>query len=225
MYPDVRKTRPLVSDALLDKFAGLDAATVHEAMGKCGAMTHEIRPVDSRMKLCGRALTVKCHPGDNLMLIKAVSMAGPGDVIVADMGHILDNGPFGEVLAVDCISHGCQGLIVTCSVRDSEALVEMNFPVFSAGISVFGTSKATKGTVNHPVVVGGILVNPGDIVLGDRDGVVVIPYAKAEAAAEAAMKRRESEAGTMERLRKGESLFEIYGYQKVFDALGVTEEA
>lgn len=224
MNPDVIKTRPMVDGGVLDRLAKLDVATVHEAMGKKGAMTHDIRPVDDKMKLCGRALTVKCHPGDNIMLIKAVSMAKSGDVIVADMGNIIDNGPFGEVLAVDCVSHGCAGLVVSCSVRDSEALVDMNFPVFSAGISVFGTSKATKGTVNHPVVVGGVLVNPGDIILGDRDGVVVIPFDEAEKTIEAANKRRNSEAAVMERLRNGESLFDIYHYQKVFDSLGVTEE-
>lgn len=224
MEADVKKSRFLLREELLEQMKDLDVATVHEAMGKRGAMVHTIKPLDSKMKCCGRALTVKCHPGDNLMLIKAVSMARPGDVIVADMGHIVDNGPFGEVLAVDCVAHGCRGLVVTCSVRDSEAIVNMDFPVFSAGVSVFGTSKATKGTINHPVIVGGVLVNPGDIVLGDRDGVVVIPFAEAETVLQTAAKRRVSEAAAMERLRKGESLFEIYGYQKTFDALGITEE-
>lgn len=224
MEKDVRKTRPIVGDDVLEGLAKMDVATIHEAMGKRGAMIHEIKPLDHGMKCCGRALTVKCHPGDNLMLIKAVSMAQPGDVIVADMGHIIDNGPFGEVLAVDCVAHGCRGLVVTCSVRDSEALVEMNFPVYSAGVSVFGTSKATKGTINHPVIVGGVLVNPGDIILGDRDGVVVIPHQEAETSLAAAEKRRASEAVTMEKLRNGASLFELYGYQKTFDALGITEE-
>ena len=102
--------------------------------------------------------------------------------------------------------------------------MERNFPVFSAGVSVFGTAKASKGTINHPVVVGGVTVNPGDIVLGDRDGVVVIPFDEAETVATAAEKRRAGEAVTMERLQKGESLFDIYNYQKTFDALGITEE-
>ena len=221
---DVIHTRPRVDDAILSRFAALDVATVHEAMGKRGAMTHEIKPIDHAMKCCGRAITVKCHPGDNIMLIKAVSMAGKNDVIVADMGHIIDNGPFGEVLAVDCLTRGTAGLVVSCGVRDTEALVERSFPVFSAGVSVFGTAKASKGTINHPVVVGGVTVNPGDIVLGDRDGVVVIPFDEAEAVATAAEKRRAGEAVTMERLQKGESLFDIYNYQKTFDALGITEE-
>lgn len=214
----------MLSHELLHGYAEQDAATVHEAMGKRGAMVHTIRPVSPEMRCVGRALTVKCHPGDNLMLIKAVSMAREGDVIVADMGNITDNGPFGEVLAVECLHRGVAGLVVSCGVRDSAALVTRGFPVFSSGISVFGTAKATKGSVNHPVVVGGIPVRPGDLVLGDRDGVVVVPFEEAQSVLDAANKRRESEAVIMQRLESGESLFDIYQYQKTFDRLGVTEE-
>lgn len=221
---DIIKTRPLLTDELLRGYADQDAATVHEAMGRRGAMVHTIRPVSPEMRCVGRALTVKCHPGDNLMLIKAVSMARAGDVIVADMGSGIDNGPFGEVLAVECLHRGVAGLVVTCGVRDSAALVARGFPVFSAGISVFGTAKATKGSIGHPVVVGGICVHSGDLVLGDRDGVVVVPFDEAETVLEAANRRRESEAVTMQRLERGESLFDIYQYQKAFDRLGVTEE-
>ena len=221
---DVIWTRPSISESLLSKLQTLDAATAHEAMGKRGAMVHTIRPIDPSMKCCGRALTVKCHPGDNLMLIKAVSMAKSGDVIVADMGPIIDNGPFGEVLAVECMAKGCAGLCLSCSVRDTEAIVHRGFPVFSSGISVFGTAKASKGTVNHDVVVGGVLVHPGDIVIGDRDGVVVIPLEEEEQTLVACKKRSDSEAVVMKRLQNGESLFDIYNYQSVFNSLGITEE-
>lgn len=221
---DVVKARPMLPEELRLALAEQDVATVHEAMGRQGAMTHEIKPVEPAMRMCGRALTVKCHPGDNLMLIKAVSMAQPGDVVVADMGPIVDNGPFGEVLAVECQTKKVAGLVVTCSVRDTAAIAHMGFPVFSAGVSVFGTAKATKGTINHPVVCGGVTVYPGDMVLGDRDGVVVIPFDEAEKTLAAANARTAKEARVMERLRAGESLFDIYGYQKVFDALGCEEE-
>lgn len=221
---DVIWSRPGISEPLLKELQTLDAATAHEAMGKRGAMVHTVRPLDPGMKCCGRALTVQCHAGDNLMLIKAVSMAKPGDVIVADMGPIVDNGPFGEVLAVECLAKGCAGLVISCSVRDTEAIVRRGLPVFSTGVSVFGTAKASKGTVNHDVIVGGVLVHPGDIVIGDRDGVVVIPLEEAEQTLQACRKRSASEAAVMQRLQNGESLFDIYGYQKVFDALGVTEE-
>lgn len=221
---DVLWTRPSCPEELLRQMQTLDAATAHEAMGKRGAMVHTVRPIDPGMKCCGRALTVKCHAGDNLMLIKAVSMAQPGDVIVADMGSIVDNGPFGEVLAVECLAKGCAGLVISCSVRDTEAIIRRGLPVFSTGVSVFGTAKASRGTVNHDVIVGGVLVHPGDIVLGDRDGVVVIPLEEAEQTLAACRRRSGSEAVVMQRLQGGESLFDIYGYQKVFDALGVTEE-
>lgn len=220
----VLHTRPHLPDALLQSLSQQDTATVHEAMGKRGAMTHTIKPLAPDLKVCGRALTVKCHPGDNLMLIKAAQLVRPGDVIVADMGPLLDNGPFGEVLAVECQGRGAAGLVVSGSVRDSEALVRMEFPVFSAGVSVFGTSKATAGTINHPVIVGGVMVKPGDVVLGDRDGVVVIPFEEAEPTLEAAQHRRTQEAQVMARLQAGESLFDIYGYQRIFDRLGITQE-
>ena len=221
---DIIKIRPLLTDAVLQGYAAQDVATVHEAMGKRGAMVHTIRPVSPEMRCVGRALTVKCHPGDNLMLIKAVSMAKPGDVIVADMGNIIDNGPFGEVLAVECLHRGVAGLVLSCGIRDTSALVSRGFSAFSAGVSVFGTAKATKGSINHDVIVGGVLVQPGDLVLGDRDGVVVVPFEEAQTVLEAANKRRDGEAVTMQRLENGESLFDIYQYQAVFDRLGITEE-
>ncbi|WP_147539324.1 4-carboxy-4-hydroxy-2-oxoadipate aldolase/oxaloacetate decarboxylase [Anaerotruncus rubiinfantis] len=220
----VRKTRPYLPDELVDRYTKQEVATVHEAMGKRGAMTHEIKPIVPGMRTCGRALTVKCHRGDNIMLIKAISMAQKGDVIVADMGTAIDNGPFGEVLAVECVTKGIAGLIVTGSVRDSMAIARLEFPVFSMGLSVLGTSKATLGTINHPIVCGGVQVNPGDLVLGDNDGVVVVPFEEAEEILAAANRRTESEAAVMERLRRGESLFDIYQYQKVFDSLHCIEE-
>lgn len=221
---DIIKTRKTVNDDWLKRAAEQDVATIHESMGKRGAMNHTIKPLSRDMRMCGRALTVKCHPGDNLMLIKAVSMARPEDVIVADMGHILDNGPFGEVLAVECIARKMAGLVVSGSVRDSEAIIRRRFPVFSAGISVYGTAKAVKGTINHPVVVGDITVYPGDLVIGNADGVVVIPYDDVEETILKAEKRQAGEKITMERLKAGESLFDIYDYQKVFDELQITEE-
>lgn len=221
---DIFTKRPIVSDVLLRGLSDQDVATVHEAMGRRGAMHHLIKPIDRKMRMCGRALTVRCQSGDNLMLIKAVSMARPGDVIVADMGPLVDNGPFGEVLAVECLTKKMAGILVSCSVRDSEAIIERNFPTFSAGLSVIGTVKASKGEINHPVVVGGVLVNPGDVVLGDADGVVVIPYAEAEMVLAAANARKEKEAVVMEKLSNGASLFDLYGYGRIFDQLGVTEE-
>lgn len=219
------RLRPIVDDDILNRMEEMDVATVHEAMGRKGAASHLLRPISPEMKLCGRALTVQCHAGDNLMLIKAVSMVQPGDVIVADMGPIIDNGPFGELLGIESQVCGAKGLVLNCGVRDTQALIDMNFPVFSGGISVCGTTKAAAGTINHPIVIGGIMVNPGDIILGDREGLVVIPCEEAADALAHAEARREKENQIKKRLYAGESLFDIYEYEKTFCKLGITEEA
>lgn len=220
----IKKAVPPADAGLLRGFAGQAVATIHEAMGQKGALDPAIKPLASTMKLCGRALTVQCHTGDNLMLIKAVSMAQKGDVIVADMGSAAPSGPFGEVLAVECMSKGVAGLIVSCAVRDSKEIVRMGFPVFSNGICVRGTAKATLGTINHPVCCGGVAIKPGDILVGDADGVVAVPLEDAPQTLKLAQERVQKEALVMERLKAGESLFDIYGYQAVFDSLRCVEE-
>lgn len=220
----IRRDVPRCDPALLRAYEGQAAATVHEAMGCRGALDPAIKPLAADMTVCGRALTVRCHTGDNLMLVKAVSMAGPGDVIVADMGSAVASGPFGEVLAVECMARGAAGLVVSCTVRDSREIIRMGFPVFSAGLCVRGTAKATLGTINHPICIGGEIVRPGDLIVGDADGVVVVPLEEAPDILRLAEERTAKEAAVMDRLRAGESLFDIYGYQRVFDSLHCVEE-
>ena len=219
----IRRDVPRCDPALLRAYEGQAAATVHEAMGRRGALDPAIKPLAADMTVCGRALTVRCHTGDNLMLVKAVSMAGPGDVIVADMGSAVASGPFGEVLAVECMARGAAG-VVSCTVRDSREIIRMGFPVFSAGLCVRGTAKATLGTINHPICIGGEIVRPGDLIVGDADGVVVVPLEEAPDILRLAEERTAKEAAVMDRLRAGESLFDIYGYQRVFDSLHCVEE-
>ena len=220
----IRRDVPRCDPALLRAYEGQAAATVHEAMGRRGALDPAIKPLAADMTVCGRALTVRCHTGDNLMLVKAVSMAGPGDVIVADMGSAVASGPFGEVLAVECMARGAAGLVVSCTVRDSREIIRMGFPVFSAGLCVRGTAKATLGTINHPICIGGEIVRPGDLIVGDADGVVVVPLEEAPDILRLAEERTAKEAAVMDRLRAGESLLDIYGYQRVFDSLHCVEE-
>lgn len=220
----IRRDVPRCDPALLRAYEGQAAATVHEAMGRRGALDPAIKPLAADMTVCGRALTVRCHTGDNLMLVKAISMAGPGDVIVADMGSAVASGPFGEVLAVECMARGAAGLVVSCTVRDSREIIRMGFPVFSAGLCVRGTAKATLGTINHPICIGGEIVRPGDLIVGDADGVVVVPLEEAPDILRLAEERTAKEAAVMDRLRAGESLFDIYGYQRVFDSLHCVEE-
>lgn len=210
---------PTCDPRLLEAYRRQAAATVHEAMGRRGALDPAIKPLNSEMTVSGRALTVRCHTGDNLMLIKAISMVEPGDVIVADMGMATASGPFGEVLAVECMARGAAGLVVSCAVRDSREIIKMGFPVFSSGLCVRGTAKASLGTINHPICCGGEIVRPGDIIVGDADGVVVVPLEEAEQVVKLADERSKKEAAVIERLQAGESLFDIYGYQKVLDSL------
>ncbi|MCI1034838.1 4-carboxy-4-hydroxy-2-oxoadipate aldolase/oxaloacetate decarboxylase [Raoultella terrigena] len=223
MYNIIHK-RPLIENNLLEKFEGEDVATIHEAMGRRGAMTGQIRPIREGLKMFGRALTVKCHPADNLMLIKAINMASEGDVIVVDMGDLSNSGPFGEVLAVECVVKKIAGLVFSSTIRDSAAIRKLGLPVFSSGFCVEGTSKATLGYINHPITVGGSIVYPGDIVVGDDDGVVVVPFSEAESTVSASIERRLKESVIMDRIRKGESLFDIYHYQNIFDTLKCNEE-
>lgn len=222
---DILISKNYVDYKILESLSAHDVATVHEAMGMRGAMEFEIKPIVNETKMCGSAFTVKCHSGDNLMLIKAVNMARRGDVIVADMGNLVESGAFGELLAVESMTKGIAGLVVNCSVRDSIAIKRLGgFPVFSAGLSVCGTTKASLGSINYPIVCGGIAVKPGDIILGDNDGVVVVPLEEAEEVLKKANIRVEKEKVIMRRLKNGESLFDIYGYQKILDSLGCIEE-
>lgn len=214
---------PALSQELIHQLSLCSVATVHEALGKIGALDAGIKPLERTMKLCGRAVTVKCHPGDNLMLIKAASLLQEGDVLVMDAGEYTSFGPFGEVLAVECLAKGAHGLVTSGSVRDTEAIIRRGFPVFCRGISVRGTAKGSLGEINVPVCVGGIIVNPGDAVLGDADGVVVVPHDRVQEAITASNAREEKERHVMERLQNGESLFDIYGYQQTFERLGCKE--
>ncbi len=220
----VKKNKIFTDSDTLTKLKAQSSATVHEVLDKRNALVNTIKPLAKGMKVCGSALTVKAQAGDNLMIIKAISMLEKDQVLVVDSSGDLDFGPFGEVLAVEAKAKGAAGLIIDGSVRDSEAIIDLDFPVFSAGVSIRGTSKSAVGLINHDISCGGVVVRAGDLILGDDDGVVVIPYAKAKEVIEKAIKRDESERLTMYRLRNGESLFDVYGYQSVFDKLNIIEE-
>lgn len=213
-----------VSACQIEAFRGQSSATVHEAMERRGAVDSSIHGIKRGMRVCGNVMTVSCHTGDNIMLIKAIHMAKENDVIVADMGIAKGIAPFGEVMATECINKGISGLVVNCCVRDTKEIIEMGFPVFSCGIGILGTAKTTLGTINHPISFGGVIVNPGDLILGDDDGLVVVPYNEIDEVLEAANQRTEKENRVMKRLRNGESLFDIYGYQKKMDEIGYHEE-
>jgi 4-hydroxy-4-methyl-2-oxoglutarate aldolase len=202
-----------IAPDVLDGLTQCGVATVYEAGGGTGALDAAIKPVWPGAKVAGPAFTVRCHPGDNLPLHRALEQAGAGDVIVAQVGGLL-GGYWGGVMTVAAQARGIAGLIIDGGVRDSEELQRLGFPVFARGTGVFRTVKHEGGVLQEPLLVGGVLVNPGDIMLGDGDGVMAIPRARVQQFLEAARKREAAEAGYVERLRKGESTMDIYGFPR-----------
>ena len=223
MY-DIIKNINRPSDDLLEQYRNMQAATLHEVMGKKGAMTSDIRPVWPGTFVVGSALTVKSRPGDNLMLHKAVSIAKPGDILVVDVDGYTEAGIWGEIITVAAMEKGIVGIITNGTVRDTMPIRDLNFAMFSRGMSMKGTTKQNPGYINHPITLCSILVKPGDIVLGDNDGVVVIPLEKAEEVLIAARKKESDEALIMERIRAGESTMDILGFNDAFYRLGLSEE-
>ncbi|HTW66805.1 MAG TPA: 4-carboxy-4-hydroxy-2-oxoadipate aldolase/oxaloacetate decarboxylase [Bryobacteraceae bacterium] len=199
----------------------LGVATVHEAQGRTGLMAPYLRPIYPAARVSGAAVTVSCHPGDNLMIHAAVEVCQPGDVLVVVTHSESTDGMFGELLATSCRAHGVVGLIIDAGCRDTAELAEMNFPVWAKAISAQGTVKASPGSVNVPVICAGALVNPGDVIVGDADGVVVVPRATASAVAKAGDARRSKEEKTRARLAGGELGVDFYGLRAKLKELGV----
>ncbi|MEW6046815.1 MAG: 4-carboxy-4-hydroxy-2-oxoadipate aldolase/oxaloacetate decarboxylase [Bacillota bacterium] len=210
--------------AVIEAFKGLSTPTVHEAMGKGGAMSPAIKPLYSGMKVCGPALTVSCHPGDNLPIHYAVTFARPGDVLVVDTGNHADAGPWGDVLTTAAMARCIAGLVIDGSVRDAESIRSMGFPVFARGTCMKGTTKQLPGDINVPILCGGVLVSPGDLVLGDDDGVVVVPKAQLVSVLEAARQREAKEERMRAELRAGKTTVELLGLEEVLRATGMLKE-
>ncbi len=213
-----------VSDELVQKFRELSSATVHEAYGGKGALSSRIKPISPDMKVCGPIITVKVRPGDNLILHKAIYVAQKGDVIVADADGYLEAGAWGEIMAVAAHSRGIGGLVFNGMVRDSQAISELGFPVFSCGLSIKGTEKISLGLINHPLNLDNITIYPGDLILGDRDGLVVVKREEAEDVLKKSLAREEKERGIKDRLRRGESTLDIYGFADILKARGLIED-
>lgn len=226
MY-DVIKNYERASKELVEAFSKVgETASIHECMNKTGAMDSDIRPVWPGSKMCGTALMVHCRPGDNLMLHKAISMAKPGDVLVVSMdGFNQTGGMWGGLMTASAIKMGVVGLVTDGACRDTMLLKELNFPIFTRGINVKGTTKMLPGTINHPVLVGGVLVNPGDIVVGDNDSVVVVPKEKAAEVLKATLAREENEDAILKKIMAGEGImFNFGGFDKAYEKLGLSEE-
>lgn len=205
----------------VDVLAEFGVATVHEAIGRSGYVGAGIRPAWPGIRVGGTAVTALCWPGDNLMIHAAVEQCRPGDILVVTTTSPSTDGAFGELLATSLAHRGVRGLVTTGGVRDVAELQAMGFPVFCAAICAQGTVKATAGAVNVPVSIGGQLVAPGDAVIADDDGVVVVPRPQVSGAVAAARARVAREAATRAALDAGELGLDRYGLRAVLAEQGV----
>jgi 4-hydroxy-4-methyl-2-oxoglutarate aldolase len=196
-------------------------ATVHEAIGRVGFAGADLRPIQQDVRIAGSAVTVLSHPGDNIMIHAAVEVCQEGDVLVVVNTAPSTHGMFGELLATSLQTRGVRGLVIDAGVRDTSELRQMGFPVWSRHVSCQGTVKSTPGSVNVPVVLGGLVVEPGDVVCADDDGVVVVPRADAAWALEQSTSRLAKEAATRERLAGGELGLDFYGLRQRLLDMGV----
>ncbi|WP_225635583.1 4-carboxy-4-hydroxy-2-oxoadipate aldolase/oxaloacetate decarboxylase [Streptomyces solaniscabiei] len=202
--------------------AGYGVATVSEAMGRTGLLGPGIRPIQQGVRIAGTAVTVLSWPGDNLMIHAAVEQCGEGDVLVVTTTSPSTDGMFGELFATALQRRGVRGLIINAGIRDTQELREMGFAGWSRAVSAQGTVKATGGSVNVPVAVNGQVIRPGDVIVADDDGVVVVPREQARRTAEASEAREKKEAAARAAFVEGQLGLDRYGLREKLERLGVT---
>lgn len=207
-----------LTQELVLELSKLPTGNVADANGKKGNMDPAIKPIDSKCHMIGRAVTVECYPGDNLALHQGIYAANPGDVVVFNCHGYTGGGHFGDIMATACKIRGLAGVVIDGSCRDSEDIRELGFPVFVRAYNPGGTVKESLANINVPVVCGGVLVRPGDIIVGDCDGIVVVPREKEDEVFSKANAIYEKEIKVEEMLYAGKSTMEIYGFDKLVEA-------
>uniref|UniRef100_E6VFV5 4-hydroxy-4-methyl-2-oxoglutarate aldolase n=1 Tax=Rhodopseudomonas palustris (strain DX-1) TaxID=652103 RepID=E6VFV5_RHOPX len=217
----VKRNIARADKAAVEKLSRFGVATVHEAMGRVGLMHPYMRPIYPGAHICGTAVTVLLQPGDNWMMHVVAEQIQPGDVVVAACTADSTDGFFGDLLATSFRARGALGLIIDAGVRDVRDLTEMKFPVWSKAIHAKGTVKATLGSVNIPVVAAGAHITPGDVVIADDDGVVVVPAAVAQMAADAAEAREANEADKRAKLASGVLGLDMYKMREPLEKAGL----
>jgi 4-hydroxy-4-methyl-2-oxoglutarate aldolase len=220
----VRRETRRPESSVVEAFRALDVASVYEASGRKGYIENAIRPIAPGTRICGPAYTVQCAPGDNLMLHKALQKAPEGAVIVASVGGVYDYGYWGGLMATSGLARGLAGLAIDGCIRDSVEIAKMGFPVFCRGLCIRGTTKAVLGLINYPLNFGQTTIFPGDLILGDDDGMVVVRMDECRDVLEKTQKRIEAEVGKRKQLKAGVSSVELNGLEKVFTSLGLGEE-
>jgi 4-hydroxy-4-methyl-2-oxoglutarate aldolase len=215
--------RPALAD--LDRLAEYGVATVHEALGRTGLVGPSLHPLQQGARVAGSAVTVLCWPGDNLMIHAAIEQCRAGDILVVTTTSPSLDGSFGELFATQLQHRGVRGLVTTGGVRDAVDLRAMGFPVWSAAVNAQGTVKATPGSVNVPIVVGGVLVRPGDAVIADDDGVMIVPRTEVPAALAAAEARTAKEAAARAAYLGGAVSLDQNDLRPLLAELGVTYES
>jgi 4-hydroxy-4-methyl-2-oxoglutarate aldolase len=213
-HPTIRLQMERVSPELVIAAREFPAATIDEAAGKTGALPSAIKPVSATFRVCGPAVTVHSPGGDNLWTHRAIYMALPGDVLVVHVSGAYEHGYWGEIMSTAAKVRGLAGLVIDGCVRDGALLEQIGFPVFARGLCIRGTGKDfdAAGWINFPTVFADVTVQAGDLVVGDADGVVCVPRARARTVLQAAQRRVRDEAKILERLQEGESTLDVYGW-------------